>query len=385
MSEEFENDIYVSIPGVRRQNFRTIAQVKEWHQAELDTWNEFWQQISSSDAFNMEPNVVNGARNQLNQIAEYIRQYEQSSDQDQRKNACDLLAAQIEKYAERPLITSETELSAIIDLAKEDPDSAKFKFARLAGQTIQPGQIQDMIRFSQVASTVAAYDIDPKKAVASQKQSLTKLRQSWSDALEENHSDFQKTLAALRWDKRRLKGVVLNLARKYKKEQIDHEERMAAMEKAFSTDMELKAAEKFWSNKRRINRRREETAKTRLFYGLGIVAVALVLLYSLVGWLAPKDNTPLIIFLCLIPTVLAVWPLRVLANQVRTNKDMADDAEEREAMVYTFKALEFENRVGNDERLVILSALFRPHERAAEESVPHPVMEMVLKRLGSNQ
>jgi hypothetical protein len=60
---------------------------------------------------------------------------------------------------------------------------------------------------------------------------------------------------------------------------------------------------------------------------------------------------------------------------------MADDAEEREAMVMTFKALEFEKRVANEERLVILSALFRPHGGTVEENIPAPIWEIIAGRL----
>ena len=73
--------------------------------------------------------------------------------------------------------------------------------------------------------------------------------------------------------------------------------------------------------------------------------------------------------------------MRLFATEYRANQQMADDAEEREAMIFTFKALEHEGRVGNDERLVILNALFRPHGRSAEEKVPQPIIDAFIKSI----
>jgi hypothetical protein len=165
------------------------------------------------------------------------------------------------------------------------------------------------------------------------------------------------------------------------RELIDnHTSEMENMRQAFSTDMRLRASEKFWSHKRRLNRKRGRSAFKLLCWvgGLGAIILGGVyyLEYRLFGF--PEGFSFGHTILYIIPALLFVWLLRILANEYRTNQQLADDAEEREAMVLTFKALEFEEHVGDEERLIILNALFRPHIKGAEENVPIPIWEAII-------
>ena len=165
--------------------------------------------------------------------------------------------------------------------------------------------------------------------------------------------------------------------------QADHEARMEKIQQAYSTEMSLRASEKFWSRKRNLNRKRATKAFKKLVWsatiGAGVLSGVFLILYKTIG--LPEGLSVGHGLLYLLPTMLYLWLLKIFANEYRTNTDLADDAEEREAMVFTFKALEHEERVGSDERLLILNALFRPHERGSEESMPLPAWEAMVKRL----
>jgi len=229
---------------------------------------------------------------------------------------------------------------------------------------------------------VRADGFDARKATASQKSSLTKLRDRWEEKFEQSNQEMLEVrVRSARWA-RRLKDVALRLSKNYRALQDDHEERRARMEKQFSTEMQLRSAEKFWSHKRRLNRKRARAAFKRLCWVGGLGIPLLLSAYYCINWaidLPMAFSVPHAIAYG-VPTLIYVWLLRILANEYRNNQHMADDAEEREAMVFTFKALEHEQRVGDDERLVILNALFRPHGKGAEESVPMPVWEAIVGR-----
>ena len=158
---------------------------------------------------------------------------------------------------------------------------------------------------------------------------------------------------------------------------------MEDMEKSFSTKMQLQAAERMWGDKETEHRNRATIAFKRLCWIGGIGTAVMLVVYGIINLVAdtPVGFNVAHTIAYLIPTLIFIWLLRILANEYKSNQEMADDAEERQAMVMTFKALEYEQRVGDEERLVILNALFRPYGGGTEETVPLPVWEAVIQRL----
>lgn len=381
--KRFHDPIIVSIPGVKKRTYRKPDEILEWRNNEYKRWAEFWGQISNPAPSFTLPNLLGPAHNELNQIEQQANAFKNAPNEAHEQQAQRNLAAHMEQYSKRPLITTSPDMSEIVDLSETVPDVAAVKICQLVGHVVPQGQVTDMLRFSRAVIIAEQHDIDPKKALTSLRRSLKKLNEQWEADLKENDIEYHEVLHQLRRDKTRLKNVVLGLARNYKQIHQDHEERMSGMETAFSTEMQLRAAEKFWGHKRRINRRRENASrKVLLERGLPFIGAGLLFVYLFIGWALGFDKfTPGHVFAYLMPTILAIWPLRILANEMRTNKDMADDAEEREAMLMTFKALEYETRVKDEERIVILNALFRPHERGVEDGIPNPAWDAILKRI----
>ncbi len=69
--------------------------------------------------------------------------------------------------------------------------------------------------------------------------------------------------------------MALGLSKNYRSLHEDHKDRMGKMERDFSNDMRLRAAEKFWAKNDRLNRRRAETAFKKLCW-VGRVWAALL-------------------------------------------------------------------------------------------------------------
>ena len=68
------------------------------------------------------------------------------------------------------------------------------------------------------------------------------------------------------------------------------------------------------------------------------------------------------------------------ATEHKINQRLADDAEQRQAMVMTFKALEHEEKASDNERIVILNALFRPQDPGNDETVPVAALETMMSK-----
>jgi hypothetical protein len=79
---------------------------------------------------------------------------------------------------------------------------------------------------------------------------------------------------------------------------------------------------------------------------------------------------------------LSVWILRVISRQFLSNMAFNSDADERITMVMTFLALmQKPDHVRETDRVLILSALFRPATRTEEDGAPPNWFDLVMQRI----
>lgn len=254
-------------------------------------------------------------------------------------------------------------------------------------RAIPSGQVGNLVRFLSLVDDAKAARNDGEANLDAHRGALDEARRQWMELYGTSEEELQKQVEEnIRYRRKALKRVI-KAVRDYEATRRDHEEQLVSMRVAFSTEMRLRASEKFWDAKRKINERRATSALGEFIVG-GLASV--IFLSGLFIYLADKlgsadgiSPTHLLAFGA--PIVIVLWTLRILATRYRTNTAMADDAEERMAMVKTFKALEYEEKVSDAERIVILQALFRPHDRAPSEGVPNPVWEALIKRVGAEK
>lgn len=276
----------------------------------------------------------------------------------------------------------------IAQLASEWPEAAWVELWKLAeegshGTRYSMRNVLRAFDFMEAWDYTQRHRLDALAAVKEQAVALEKMRDDWKRALETLKAEDDRRIDLSRAHMRRTRKISMRWLRNYRDLQAAHQGDMDQMKKSFSTEMKLGAAEKFWGRKRRLNRQRQNTALKTL---AGVGLLGMIALIGLFWGISAAFEAPTTLSLShslfyFVPTILYVWFLRIFATEYRTNKNMADDAEEREAMVFTFKALEYEQRVGDEERLLILNALFRPHGNTGEESVPTPVWEAVIGKL----
>ncbi|OWQ98242.1 hypothetical protein CDQ91_06920 [Sphingopyxis witflariensis] len=154
------------------------------------------------------------------------------------------------------------------------------------------------------------------------------------------------------------------------------------VKKAFAEDMKLKASVQYWAEKKGTHSTNRGTAVRHLaiFSGIAGVVALLVFWFSITfmleasgvnvwDWMVIKPEkgraiavSTYLIITGAVGTVLTVifWTARVLLRNYLTERRLEGDAEERRIMTQTYLALISEGAADNEDRLIILNALFRP-------------------------
>jgi hypothetical protein len=84
----------------------------------------------------------------------------------------------------------------------------------------------------------------------------------------------------------------------------------------------------------------------------------------------------------LIPAIGAAWLLRLISRFVNANQILADDARHRQAMTRAYLAFvaDPDSKVTEKDRLVMLTAIFRPLPGGQAEDVAPPSILDILKK-----
>lgn len=175
-----------------------------------------------------------------------------------------------------------------------------------------------------------------------------------------------------------------NISDKYKSLVDDHNKEMDGLRAAAKTEAATMAAETFWKEKRDNHSDMSRKSMIWLFLCMVFSVFVLPVLISFISSLVQVDYgkiTAMGVVVVGLPTVLVLWVLRILASLYRSNRDRSDDAQERIAMLSAFLALQASGQVKEEERAVVLQALFRPFSAGPEETLPSPVWEAVMKRI----
>lgn len=175
------------------------------------------------------------------------------------------------------------------------------------------------------------------------------------------------------------------------------EEQWAALKKVYDTELGLRAPTTYWTDR--------EKSQRRIAIGYAGVFALLIgsLLHIFVTYGMPylshvgavgKDgggNTILAVLPILIPAFAAIWVLRIVGRLLAESLALMRDASERTTLVKTFLAM-MKDEAGNksvikdDDRILILHALFRPSTGAvSDDSPPVHWFDLLSSRLGDKK
>jgi hypothetical protein len=165
----------------------------------------------------------------------------------------------------------------------------------------------------------------------------------------------------------------------------DGRAKIEAVRETYKTELTLQAPTTYWKDKQIAHRWISAAwmAAFTLFAFATGVAVWEVWAVTVEPLLTERVALTYGYFLPTLGVVfICVWILRILSRQILTNLSLSSDAGERVAMVKTFLALmQRPEHVKEPDRVLILSALFRPTSSQNEDGAPPSWFDLVMQRI----
>ena len=269
---------------------------------------------------------------------------------------------------------------------ESDPATAAGILAHSVGQGYDPG---GSTRVSDLAPEI---DVLTKGTIALQVPEVQRLRvelsetqQAWRDSMQNLRSDLREKIETAQQEIRAAEALGEKFFRKVVNQKIEHSKRMQTIEDTFTTKIALEASEKYWGKVQ--DEKRDAALKAGWFF-TALVVLGIPVLIAYFGYVpqkfpgVPWDEWQTQLFFFGLPVFGLVWAIRLVSMRYMANTEIADDARTRVAMLSAFVALEKEEKVSAEERLVILEALFRPRSAiAGGDTVPHPMMAIAYRIL----
>lgn len=163
-----------------------------------------------------------------------------------------------------------------------------------------------------------------------------------------------------------------------------HGTAMATLEKTFRETMALRAPVEYWKGRKEKHERRAAVTGRAVFISMAALVVILGVIAAWVLTNLNLEGKPDAWRLALVTVVgvIGVWAVRLIVRMFLSHTHLATDAAERETMVMTYLALlEAEKLPTDDDRKLILQALFRPASDGyvKDEGLPHLALDFLTK------
>ncbi|MBB3832632.1 hypothetical protein FHR55_000798 [Xanthomonas arboricola] len=252
----------------------------------------------------------------------------------------------------------------IISASRFDPDIEQVEEVRQASERLNKKQaeligllearIEEQSR--QIKKFGDDFDVSEHERDESWGADHAKIRQEWSD---------QSKTRADEWD---------------------------ALKRVYDTELGLRAPTTYWHD------RAKTQLKAAIVYGIVFAGVMAVFSWVFIAIGVPylsgikeKANVFVALAPLVIPAFAVVWILRILGRLLSESLALMRDASERRTLVMTFLALMRDNSTGqsvikDEDRILILHALFRPSSGAVVDDAP-PVhwFDLLSSRVGNKK
>ena len=365
---------------------------------DLAHWAEneraIWAQMSGSqqELRGAGPRIVQPQSQYFEQLATLAAHAVNHSDEGRRQSFRDQAASHLGLVAVGDVPVSTTASGQrILQVFEQDPvlGIAHLAWAPRKDIDVQTGNNPNLLQFTRAMIDARLDQRLGKEDVKAQQQSLQKLRRRWDgrfSAIEKKQKAICETFES---DLGTVRSLAAQAIRKFNRVRRGFEESLSNTQQAYTTHMQMMASELYWADRKKESNDRARNFLIAFIACVCIGAAALIWAFEIVlkaiPILSQQAFGTLHFFAYGVPTLFVIWILRLLYGQYRASKDVAADADERIAMIKTFKALEYEGKASDAERAIILQALFRPYKESIDEGVPHPVWESILKNVGGSK
>lgn len=376
----------------------TGRELMDWIEKE----RQFWSWFSNTQAGNhrgaidqcLAPlhNAVNSAQQAL--------QYEMSSPESFRQYAAQAQSFLNDAYINRKLPHSASILGKRIEhIRQRGPQEALayvFTFIPNQGYQFDARDIDSWRGFLEGMSERYGVATIPKEAfdaalasVEDMQAKIERLMNEKTAAFGELHRHYEKLATDIRATdetQRNTFGEFLQQNQITHDTALDeHKNAMGNLEKTFREKMALRAPVEYWEGRQQHHSRRSTIMGSVAFGAMTVLAgvIGLIAYWVLSNLQDGKPEAWRVAVLGLIG-VLGVWAVRLVVRMFLSDMHLATDAGERVTMVKTYLSLlEGEKLPSDDDRKLILQALFRPATDGIvkDEGLPHPALE-ALTRIG---
>lgn len=250
------------------------------------------------------------------------------------------------------------------------------------------GFLSGLIDSAKLLGDVPSYMAAKSRAIDELHARAERLHGERRATLDELHRDFahaaKSISSALSTQEQQFNAQLEKIELSHSDALGKHSGEMNSLRATFRESMTLRAPVEYWQSKAQTHNAKAATLTKVIAasFGVTLLAVAMLLVYF-----PPFDGgkpEPLKLSLTALVVLLGVWAIRLVVRMFLSHTHLATDAEERVTMVKTYLAfLEGEKLPSDDDRKLILSALFRPAADGLvkDEGLPHPLLE-VLTRTG---
>lgn len=236
-----------------------------------------------------------------------------------------------------------------------------------------------------------------KRERTSYRSSLTSAIKKIDDALEHGQERFDHEL-------RRGRALGMQLLRKLKQRNIEAQSlhdtnqqtvvaSIQAVENAYREAMGLQAPVEYWEKKAKAHSKAEGKARGRLFWYFPIAAALLVAGFFGASWILLRQGevAPTVYILVAAGlgslAALSFWVGRLLTKLYLSEHHLRLDAEERAVMTTTYLALTHEQAATQEDKDIILAALFRATTDGLvkDDGPPDLTLATLLSRVGGTR
>lgn len=379
----------------------TLEQASAWIQSE----QSFWSWIHSRQ-FGNQDQGIRQAIEQLNQALSTIQQAPQHRDSNPQHYQAQLASIQNQvqdAFIQRKLPHSSTPLAKRIDAYRKDTDdqSANY-FASVfvpppQGHQFQPqdlaawrGVVEGLVdRFSLVNSPIKG-----RKQAADQSfeqlrtkaEALLGEKTTSYDALNRDYNNVAEGIRTSAGEQTtQFDTAQTQREGDFQKLVTDHKDEMEKLRKTFREEIALRAPADYWETKRKGHVLMARITGGLSFASIFIAAILLsVFVHDLLGKTTPgaAPESWKVAMLVLIG-LFTVWGVRLLVRIFLSHLHLTTDAAERVVMVRTYLSLlEGDRLSGNEDRQLILQALFRPASDGIvkDEGLPPSMFEFLTRQ-----
>lgn len=381
-SPSLPSPITITLYGTDEQRtFSRVSDVVEWAAQEQDAWaGSAPTHHPFSQHWNTQRSHAGSIRSMAISLGALLERPESELAPHERQAITDYfhsLSQQLGGYASgQVLSTSHPQFGLIGALADTDPNAAAaLAFALMPNGASLLSSAGALDAIARIGVAFTAFDEGRRKTVRSLRTELDGLRKKAEADIESWRTTIDEHSAATTANVAEHQAAVE--ARRKETEELftGFREEWDTLKRTYDEKLALLAPTEYWRT--RAKDHRDKARSYAIAFGLTLVALMI-----LFGWLGiPHLKEPgtqsvaLVLIPVLVPAFAGLWVLRILGRLLSENLAISQDAAERETMVKTFLSLMRDESRGksvvtDDDRHIILQALFRPSTVTATDDTP---------------